>query len=817
MIIFTASFIAGSIAFNYYQYFPVTISVSCVALIIFAFFKYRANRKKILLICLTFIFAFVYSFARQPLLPEILIPDYEVLIEGNVVDVPEMGRDNLRFTIDGVELEKVEIQGKIRLVLSEELLSSTTIGHILPGSRIAAVAKLKKPNTYFNPGVYSYDSRRYGIVASGYVKRMHVVTGNSGMLTWIHRKRQKIGMIISKSLSADAAALHNAIIPGLKRGLSQEIRDSFSTTGLAHILSISGTHFGLLALIIFSIIKNIMKHLPGVMLKYITLYITPTQLAALFTFPVLIFYLLISGMSIPTVRSFIMVAIFMLALIFGRRGQWLNSLAIAACIILLWRPDALFDLSFALSFLAVFFIGHFLESGIFQRTSEPGQIRQYNKKNNWRQLLHSIKEKIKTGIIISVSAVFGTAPLIAAAFNQFPLISPLTNLIVTPLICLVLLPLGLVSSLFALILDFPVMPLNILTGWITGIALRLVKLFSAIPYSNFHIHDPSFILVLFYYIATFIIIKKKSVWRFVPLAAVLSIYLVLPHLSSGHMRAVFLDVGQGDASIVVLPDKKIMLIDGGTKLPDTGRRVIAPYLWSKGLKKIDYIVLSHPHPDHYGGLIYIMENFKVGQVWLTGRTAYESGDFFSTVSKKKIPYKILARGDFLESGKYRIYVLHPYIGFHADSPRGAYSNQNSDSMVLKVEAAGSSILFTGDIEKEAEEDIVFLGQSLQSDVIKVPHHGSRTSISESFMEAVNPGLAVISAGRNNYFHHPHKSALDMYQGRGVKILRTDISGAVTIIAKDNSMEIITYEDSRFKKIEEIKDEVRNLRLLLNSL
>jgi competence protein ComEC len=817
MIPLAFSFIAGTIAFHYCQYFPVTISVSCVSFIIFAFFTFRANRKNILLICLTFIFAFVYSFARQPLLPEISVPDYEVMIEGNIVGVPEMAGSNLLFAIEAVDLEKVDIQGKIRLVLSGEMLNSTTMNHILPGRRIAAVAKLKKPDTYFNPGVHSYDSRRDGIVAYGYVKGMKGLADHSGMLNWVHRKRKQIGIIINRSLAGDKAALLNAIIPGLKKGLSQELRDSFSTTGLAHLLSISGTHFGLLAFIIFSIIKNIVKHLPGRILKRITLYITPTQLGAMLTFPALIFYLLISGMSIPSVRSFIMVAIFMLALIFGRRGQWLNSLAIAACIILLWRPDTLFDLSFALSFLAVYFIGHFLESDIFQRTQGRGHIKQNHKKRDFRQLVHSMKEKIKTGVIISVSAVFGTAPVIAVAFNQFPLISPLTNLIVTPLICLVLLPLGLVSSLCALILGFPVIPFNTLTDWMTGVALGLVKLFSAVPYANFHIHDPSFILVLLYYIAAFIIIKSRSVWRFVPLVAVLSIYLVLPYCSSGHMRAVFLDVGQGDASVVELPDKKIMLIDGGTKRPDMGRRIIAPYLWSRGVKKIDFIVLSHPHPDHYGGLIYIMENFKVGQVWLTGRTAYESGDFFNVVNKKKIPYKILARGDVLASGKYRIYVLHPYGGFHAGSPRGAYSNQNSDSMVLRVEADGSSILFTGDIEQEAEEDLVFLGDSLQSDVLKVPHHGSRTSIFGSFIEAVKPGLAVISVGRNNYFHHPHISALDTYQDSGIRVLRTDLDGAVEVYFINGSYKTRTYSDYTLKKVEKIKDEARNLRLLFNSL
>jgi competence protein ComEC len=187
------------------------------------------------------------------------------------------------------------------------------------------------------------------------------------------------------------------------------------------------------------------------------------------------------------------------------------------------------------------------------------------------------------------------------------------------------------------------------------------------------------------------------------------------------------------------------------------------------------------------------------------------------VNKKKIPYKILARGDVLASGKYRIYVLHPYGGFHAGSPRGAYSNQNSDSMVLRVEADGSSILFTGDIEQEAEEDLVFLGDSLQSDVLKVPHHGSRTSIFGSFIEAVKPGLAVISVGRNNYFHHPHISALDTYQDSGIRVLRTDLDGAVEVYFINGSYKTRTYSDYTLKKVEKIKDEARNLRLLFNSL
>ena len=161
----------------------------------------------------------------------------------------------------------------------------------------------------------------------------------------------------------------SAIIPGLKTGISRDMRDAFSTTGLAHLLSISGTHFGLLAFMVFISIRTVIKYLPVRLLSKMTLYITPTRIAVVITLPVLVFYALISGASTPTVRSLIMIFIYMLALFLGRKGQWLNSLSIAALIILLWNPKALFELSFQLSFIAVFSIGYVLE----KRAEDSGQ------------------------------------------------------------------------------------------------------------------------------------------------------------------------------------------------------------------------------------------------------------------------------------------------------------------------------------------------------------------------------------------------------------------------------------------------------------
>ncbi len=801
--------------------------------------------KKILSIVLIFVSGFIYSYVRQETVPEIRLPDRDVFIEGTVIDVPESSKGKIRFTIDDINIEGEDIQGRARLfILLERFFEKGTSNYFVfnPGDRISAVARLWEPGVFHNPGVYSYDLKKDGIVATGYIKQMKTTGRGRGILEWMHKERQRLGRIIDNSLSSDNASLHKAILPGLKRGISQDMRDSFSSTGLAHLLSISGTHFGLLAFIIFKFIKTVIKFLPIRFLTRMTLYITPSQVAVILTLPVLILYALISGTSTPTIRSFIMIFIFMLALFLGRKGQWLNSLSIAAIIILLWRPDALFELSFILSFIAVLSIGYVLEKKTelenlnkeleLEYITKTAELSGTGYKLICRNFMQKSFDRIKTGLIITIAAVLGTAPIVALYFKQFPLISPITNLIVTPLVCFVILPLGFFTGFSALLFNMSSMPLNGLTDAITHFALNLIKSFSNIPYSNLHVPNPLFVIIVLYFLSLMFIIKSKVKWRFLPLVFVICFYLVSPYLSNDNFRITFLDVGQGDSSVVELPDGRVMLIDGGSDRFDAGRRIIAPYLWSKGIRKIDFMVLSHPHPDHYGGLIYIMDNFKIGEIWLNGRLVQSSavgidsyrktrswmlpgaGEFFQKMQEEKIPGKILRRGDVLEAEKYRIYVLHPYDEFYADSVRGETSSENSDSLVLKIDTGDFSALFTGDIGAEAEENLIHLGKWLKSDIIKVPHHGGRTSSSEEFLKAVNPEIAVVSAGKNNSFGHPHGETVERYNEAGIKLLRTDMDGAVTVTSTGSLYDIKTYWDSKFKKVNSLKDEIRNLRLLL---
>ncbi len=295
----------------------------------------------------------------------------------------------------------------------------------------------------------------------------------------------------------------------------------------------------------------------------------------------------------------------------------------------------------------------------------------------------------------------------------------------------------------------------------------------------------------------------------------LLIYLIRPYYSNNNFSITFLDVGQGESSIVQLPNKEMMLIDGGVEKPDMGRMVIAPFLRSRGIKNIDYMVLSHAHPDHYGGLKFILDNFNVREVWSNENFITGDKSFLHSAEKTQVMHRVLRRGDMFERDNYKITVLHPYQSFYANSSRGDFSDENSSSLVFKIEAGNISVLFTGDIEEEAEEDLLYLGKWLKSDIIKVPHHGGKTSSSPAFIKAVSPKVAVVSAGRNNPFHHPHHTTLERYNKAGVELFRTDMDGAITITSVYDSFQISTWQDGKIKKVYSMFDEVRNLRLLFS--
>jgi len=335
---------------------------------------------------------------------------------------------------------------------------------------------------------------------------------------------------------------------------------------------------------------------------------------------------------------------------------------------------------------------------------------------------------------------------------------------------------------------------------IADMSIAAVTLFSRIPFADVKV--PAFppVLILIYYacFSFYVLFGKKRYLLIIPFLPFV-IFLSLSLIEGNPLSATFLDVGQGDAAVIELPDGKTMVIDAGRK----GREV-SSFLKYRGEETIDFLVLSHSHPDHAGGAEYLTKKYDVKELWNNGRIVLPA-------AFDRIKQRSLTRGDMIEGRGYTIYILHPYPEFY--TVRGnEYDAENNDSLVLKISGKHTSFLFSGDIQDEAEEDILHVGKWLQSDVIKVPHHGGKTSAHGPFFEAVSPEIAVISAGRENPFGHPHQQTLDVL--RDVRIFTTPESGAVRIAEKaDSGMKTETFQDFQLKKTNSLSEELLNYKKL----
>ncbi len=406
---------------------------------------------------------------------------------------------------------------------------------------------------------------------------------------------------------------------------------------------------------------------------------------------------------------------------------------------------------------------------------------------------------IKDASLMTFSASIGTAPLVAYYFHYFSIISPVSNLLIAPLIGFILIPLSVISSFMFLITGhFITTPV---VSVVSDASIFLVRLFSGIPFADIKIPAfPPIIIVFFYagFLFYFLFDKRKQLLLipFIPLA----VCFLLSISDKKSLTPTFLDVGQGDSSVVELPDGKTIVIDTGK----TGRET-ASFIKYRGKKTIDALILSHIHPDHTGGSDYLTKKFKVEELWDNGRIILP--DFLIDIK-----HRSLGRGDVIEGFGYKMHVLHPYPEFYTMNKNECVS-ENNDSLVLKIAGNHTSFLFTGDIEKEAQEDIIHLRGWLKCDVIKVPHHGGRTSACESFLKEVPPEAAVISVGRDNSFGHPHEETLNML--RDLRIFRTDIDGAVKMKESFSGLEIKTFRNFQFEKAKSFRDEMKNIKRLLH--
>ncbi|MBI4685226.1 MAG: DNA internalization-related competence protein ComEC/Rec2 [Nitrospirae bacterium] len=765
-MLFFISFIAGVVLSHLFNYFPFTSSfILLLVLIVFVL------KKKSVLIPVV-VAGILYAFFRYAPAPDISdLRGKEMFISGTFVSgaiKTSYGRFIQDFHVDSATPEQTVQPDKIKGMD----ISIISDNEFETGSRYEITVKIGRDRTVFNPGLIRNDN-----IYADLISVRDFSYSRKSLWQKFQDVRTELNRYITTNFGIDSGGLVSAITTGQRTSMSEELRAAFNSTGLAHILSISGTHFGLFSVFLFGIFRLVIKYLPYRILQRLTVYLTPSQGAAVLCLPLMIAYLGLSGLSIPAVRAFIMIGLFLIGLLVGRKGFWLNSLLFAAFIIVLWNPDSLLNLSFQLSFIAVLFIG--FSVGYMKEEKEGKALRIF-----------------KNTLFITLAASLGTAPLVAYHFHYFPIISPLSNLFVTPLIGFVLLPLALISSFVFVLTGHYAFETVVKT--ISDIVVYIVMNISEVPFVSAKIPASPVFAVIFFY-AFYIFFNKRKAILISACALIMAALFLSAYFKKQEISITYLDVGQGDASVAELQDNKIMVIDTGR----SGREV-AGFLRYRGRETIDALVLSHSHPDHSGGADYLIKHFKVKEIWDNGRLVYPE-DF-----SKGIRHIAFERGDIIEGEEYKIYIFHPYKEFYT-MEGDDYAEENNSSLVFKIQGKQRAFLFAGDIEEEAEENIAYLQGWLDSDVIKVPHHGGKTSASRIFFDAVSPSIAVISAGRENPFGHPHQ---EMIENLGdSRIYRTDADGAVKITERGGQIEVKTYKDFQFTTAKNLETEIKNIKRL----
>ena len=506
-----------------------------------------------------------------------------------------------------------------------------------------------------------------------------------------------------------------------------------------------------------------------------------------------------------------MALIFLIALLSGKQNDLYNTLALAALIILVILPEALFDSSFQLSFMAVLALIYIVPR--FRDLTFP----QLELLPLWGQ---SIIRYIYLSAIVCSAVTIGTLPLIMYYSNRVSSITIIANLILVPLLGTLVLTISMFFILCAFFSPAIAGYCIKLASFFVQISVTIINKLAALPWSSFNCVTPNIVEIAVFYLFIFLVIqfiearkkmkiqKEFSPRRFRVLKYLLIItvvffaadiiYLTFRDKLSPDLKITVIDVGQGNSTLVRFPGGGNMLIDGGgfsDSSFDTGKSVLAPFLYHERINNVDTVVLSHPHPDHLLGLIYIMNNFAVRQVWrsnlpidLEDYPEWEKAIKLNNINVSLVSNKFRER---IFNGV-RVNVLWPPNYSVQDMNNLSYDEVNDSSLVLKITFGKISFLIPGDISADVEKQLIKSKIDLHSDVLVVPHHGSAHSSSAEFIKAVACRYAIVSAGKTNVFHHPHPSTLQRYKEAGVSVFRTDRDGAVTLTTGGNDLHVNTF-------------------------
>ena len=714
----------------------------------------------------------------------------DVTLSGTIVTPVEHSPDRMTMVVAVHSVTKDNatrpVQGNLRLTWREPDTD------VFRGDTMSVRTRLRRPFGTRNPGGFDYGAylRNHGIHAVATVKGPGRVQAQPpeafdfGSRVWrlIDQWRNQVRQAVISTLSQPARGLFLGMIVGEQNDISVGIRDDFMATGTVHIISISGSHLGLLAFLSFLGVRGTIRRLPASWLEKLSCVLTPRQLAVLVTVPVVTFYTLLSGSHVATVRSLLMILLYLLAVWIGYTRQMFIALALAALFATLSDPRAIYDLSFQLSYVAVLAIAVVLQwSGEDVQEDEAPRSTSTTLKRWGTQYAR-----------MTLAATAGTLPLVAYYFNQVAWLGVFANMVVVPLVGLLVVPLGLGASALVLVGGLDQLPFGWLHQGIIDGLTDAVGMMATIPGAKWHVASPSILAMAGFYLCLMVALFSQKIILRIMSVSVLAFCLLWWVWSPRHvfedgaLRVTFLDVGQGDATVLELPDGDTILVDGGVAYErwDMGRMVIGPYLWDQGIRRLTHVIATHPQLDHVGGLSWIIKNFEIGHYWSNGiqRTKPFYRRLQAALEEKGLVERIAWEGEeIVKGGSCRLVSLNPPL---AKTPpplrdlRGA--TLNNLSVVLSLTCGEHSILLTADAEVEALTRFIADPLVGAATVVKIPHHGAKSSLNRSWIQRLNAGTAVVSAGRRNRYGHPAQAVLQAYERNRMTIYRTDSDGGIVL-------------------------------------
>ena len=695
-------------------------------------------------------------------------------LEGVVAASPVLLGDAFKVDVDVVngDCDGASLRGKVTLHVPR-----ASAPPLARGDTVEAVAQLAPGYRFWNAdtGDPRAAQARRAVLLSGGAEDLVVRRAGRGVAATIDHLRDRLRRRIVATFPADTAAMARALVLG-EDDLTTPDQRAFRRSGLAHLLAVSGMHLVLVVATFVAALRALLVAIPAIATR-----VSPLRVAAAIGVPLAWLYADLAGASGSAIRAAWMTSVALLAHVLSRRPDTWRAFGWSVAGMAIVDPLVAFDLSFALSAAATAGL-----LGLGSRIARPALART----PAWLAPLIRAASA-------SAAASIACAPVLACMTADLPIAGLVANLVAVPLGEMAALPLCLAHALLE-----PMPAAEQGCALAASGALTMVRgvaqAFASIPWGAAPVPTPTagqLAAIAVGVCGTTRAVARRPWWWAGPCIAAV---IVLEHDARargsphGSLRVTFLDVGQGDAAIVDLPDGTAMLIDAGGLVGspvDTGERVLAPVLRARRRSSLALAVLSHPHPDHYGGLRRGLAAVKLGALWDTGQGEVEAlgGDYAALLTElraRAVP--LLRPGEVCGShliGGARIEVLAPCPQLLPD--RGP----NDNSFVVRIAYGERSFLFVGDAEHAEEADLTRLGASaLRSDVLKVGHHGSRTSTTPSFLAAVDPSIAVVSCGIRNRFGHPARETLATLATSRARLFRTDRDGAVTITTDGHSLD-----------------------------